>query len=222
MASLSMGVAQKPIDLVAAAERLPGERRAHLNALLNGGLFLSHTSADASFIRRHIVPTAVAEFYGAFFFQNQSFAMSEAYEPMVGQALLSCRVILIAVSAAAIYSRYMKAELDVSITRKMPAVVCRLDRTSPRSAAPQFAGKLDSPMATACGLRRLVCRSHKGCKTSQRSSNEKRVSMHTFDCRSSTYGMTTSRFYRGTWNAIRIEGERVKQLGRRKPALRRN
>jgi hypothetical protein len=130
----------KPIDLVAAAGRLSGERRAQLNALFNGGLFLSHTSADASFIRRHIEPVAVADFYGAFFFQNQSFPMSEAYEPMVGQALLSCRIILVAVSAAAIHTRYMKAELKVSFSRKMPAVVCRIDRTSPVQLNPSLRG----------------------------------------------------------------------------------
>jgi hypothetical protein len=134
-----MGEPRKHIDLIAAAERLPSERRAHLSGVLNGGLFLSHTSADAPFIRRHIEPTATAEFYGAFFFQNQSFPMSDAYEPFVGQALLSCRVMLVAVSKSALCSRYMKAELDVAGTRKMPTVVCRLDGTDPVQLSPLLA-----------------------------------------------------------------------------------
>jgi hypothetical protein len=129
----------KPIDLIAAAKRLPSERRAHLIGVLNGGLFLSHTSADAPFIRRHIEPAATTEFYGAFFFQNQSFPMSEAYEPLVGQALLSCRIILVAVSGAALCSRYMKAELNVAAMRKMPTVVCRLDGTDPVQLSPVLA-----------------------------------------------------------------------------------
>jgi hypothetical protein len=66
--------------------------------------------------------------------------MSAAYEPNVGQALLSCRVILVAVSAAAIHSRYMKGELDVSFIRKMPSVVCRIDRTRPVQLHHSFRG----------------------------------------------------------------------------------
>ena len=133
---------QRPIDLVAAAERLPSERRDALNQLLNGGLFLSHTSVDAPFIRLHIEPVAVAEFYGAFFFQNRSFPMSEAYEPHVGQALLSCRVFLITLSAAAVHSRYMKAEISVSVARHMPTVVCQLDRTDPIELSPNLRRQL--------------------------------------------------------------------------------
>ena len=133
------------IDLIAAAERLPRERRAHLFGLLNGGLFLSHTTADAAVIRRHIEPVATAQFYGAFFFQNLSFPMAQEYEPLVGQALLSCRVLLVAVSAAALSSRYMKAELDVAIHRRMPTVVCRLDRTDPVQLSP-FLGRSWNPL----------------------------------------------------------------------------
>lgn len=146
---LSGGDEHKPIDLIAAAERLSGERRAHLNARLRGGLFLSHTSADGCFIRQHIEPTVIADFYGAVFFQNRSFPMSEAYEPIVGQALLSCRVILVAISAAAIHSRYMKAELDVSFIRRMPAVVCRIDKTSPVQLHPSLRGSWN-PLRRQC------------------------------------------------------------------------
>ena len=133
-----MGEKERQIDLVAAAKSLPREREEHLRKLLNGGLFLSHTSVDAPFIRQHIEPVAVAEFYGAFFFQNQSFPMSQAYEPLVGQALLACRVMLVVVSAAAVGSRYMKAELDVAANKKMPTIICRRDQTHPLEVSPSL------------------------------------------------------------------------------------
>lgn len=124
------------IDLVGAAQKLSIERRAHLMNLLNGGLFLCHTSADAAFIARHIAPAASAQFYGAFFFQNRSFPMSDEYERIVGQALLSCRVFLVAVSASSLCSQYMRAEINVASVRKMPMIVCCLDKTDPRELSP--------------------------------------------------------------------------------------
>ena len=87
------------------------------------------------FIRRYVEGVAVAESYGAFFFRTNAFQCLKRTNQLVGQALLVCRVILVAVSAAAVRSKYMKAELEIAAEKNMPIVICRIDQTDPSAVS---------------------------------------------------------------------------------------
>lgn len=122
---------RKASDLTEAARRLPKQKRQLLNRLLRDGLFMSHTGRDAAFIRDNLLPLVRQSFRQAYFFQSEVMPGSDSYVQMVGQALLSCRRLLVAVSQNSLLSQWMAAEIELATQRRMPTLVCCLDNTPP-------------------------------------------------------------------------------------------
>jgi hypothetical protein len=98
---------------------------------LPGNLFLSHTSADAEWCRRVVLPVIRRTYWSCFFLSLGAFPYNprlvNAYRVVVEYAFLYSKTVVIAVSEASLRSTWARLEAHWAVDQHHPIIVCMID-----------------------------------------------------------------------------------------------
>ena len=114
----------------------------HCRSFFEGQVFLSHTSKDYEFCRKHIVPVLAQFGLWSYFFMSIGNAhpqLAMAYRFMVEYSLFYCKTIIFAVSEASARSDWVRLEASWAIEQRHPRIICLLDHTAPEDLHAELA-----------------------------------------------------------------------------------